>query len=290
MSDALLHKLTILAASAGGQSPGATVGDEIELAGAIIWLIALGSVVLLVWGFATALHPERATLRRCPRRPTTLNPVHIIVVFFLWHGLTIGVMEALQAWGVARFQAGVLGSLAGQMVGIPLALFVAWTCFRRGLRWGLGLSARHWLFDTGRGIAGYLAVFPVCLGLVQLFAWLLPADWQSKHSMLVALDELTPAYKTLVIISAVVLAPVLEELFFRGLLQSMLRRYVKPWPGILIASAIFACVHAQAQNIPALFVLGIALGYNYERCGRLWPVVLIHMLFNGVVLTFYLTR
>jgi membrane protease YdiL (CAAX protease family) len=58
----------------------------------------------------------------------------------------------------------------------------------------------------------------------------------------------------------------------------------------VIASAIFACVHAQAQNIPALFALGIALGYNYERCGRLLPPMIMHMLFNGVMMAFYMMR
>jgi len=41
--------------------------------------------------------------------------------------------------------------------------------------------------------------------------------------------------------------------------------------------------------MPALFVLSVILGYNYERCGRLYPPVLIHALFNSVFILNALT-
>ena len=78
-------------------------------------------------------------------------------------------------------------------------------------------------------------------------------------------------WKALDVFSAVVLAPVVEEIVFRGLLQSMLRNYFRgAWPAVLIASAIFAAMHGSPHWFPALFALGVVLGYNYERTGRLF--------------------
>ena len=58
----------------------------------------------------------------------------------------------------------------------------------------------------------------------------------------------------------------------------------------MLTSAIFAMLHwdtvASADGewvpLPALFALGVVLGYNYERSGRLVAPILIHALFNGV--------
>jgi membrane protease YdiL (CAAX protease family) len=52
------------------------------------------------------------------------------------------------------------------------------------------------------------------------------------------------------------------------------------WVAILITSLIFALVH-DAWSRPAIFVLALGLGYIYERTGKLWASITIHVLFNG---------
>ena len=102
--------------------------------------------------------------------------------------------------------------------------------------------------------------------------------------MLKAMRATSAGWNVLGMVSAIVLAPLAEETFCRGLLQSMLRRYThRPWVAILLAGAVFAVLHYPYwQHMPALFVLALAIGYNYERCGRLYPAILIHALFNAV--------
>lgn len=290
MSEISFKKLILLANSVGQKASASVPSAMEELSKPLVILCIAGLVVLAIWSFSTIVSPQRIKLRKCPGRPSKLNPLHLIIIFFLWHGLALGVMELLLFLNFQKEQAAIFGGISSQIFGIVLALIIAAHCFRHGLRRGMGLSMRHWLFDTLRGVTGYLAVLPICIGLVLLLTWLLPEHWQKKHSLLVALEEMTPLYKTIIAFSAVILAPLMEELFFRGLLQSMLRKYIHPWFTIIIASIIFAGVHGEPQNLPALFALGIALGYNYERCGRLWPAILIHMLFNGVMITLHLMK
>jgi membrane protease YdiL (CAAX protease family) len=109
--------------------------------------------------------------------------------------------------------------------------------------------------------------------------------------MLKAFDTLEPGWKIAIAISTIVLAPMFEEVFFRGLLQSMLRNYLRPWPAILLASTLFMMMHWGVWHTwPALFALSLVLGYNYERCGRLWPAILIHALNNATAIVDRLFR
>ncbi|MGH9114032.1 MAG: lysostaphin resistance A-like protein [Acidimicrobiales bacterium] len=75
-------------------------------------------------------------------------------------------------------------------------------------------------------------------------------------------------------------APIVEEIFYRGLLQrSLVRRLGQPL-GVGIAALVFAVSHFQALQLPALFVFGIVLGVLAERYGRLGPAIFAHMVFN----------
>lgn len=180
----------------------------------------------------------------------------------------------------------VVSQLASQLVWLAAALLVARKTFSGGLSRGLGLSLRRWLYDTARGLVGYLACFPVVWGMLMLTTWALPPQFQHTHEMLTALREAPRAWQAPLIVSAVVMAPLAEELFFRGLIQSLLRaRTGNPWLAILVGSGLFVLSHPNTpQAMPALFALSVVLGYNYERCGRLYPSILIHAVFNGVMI------
>jgi membrane protease YdiL (CAAX protease family) len=89
-----------------------------------------------------------------------------------------------------------------------------------------------------------------------------------------------------VVIQVVVLAPLLEEVLYRGCLQSaFVSATGRSWPSILAASAIFALVHASAvpwHAMPTLFAVGVVCGLAFERTGRLGPAILFHAAFNAL--------
>jgi len=265
-------------------APVATIGP-MELA-----IAAIGVCVLVVCIVRRLTRPRKLALNNTPGRPNSLTPIHVVGLFLLWQF----VVAAIAHLAAGRFgdtldgpdgrKATVLAAGIGSVIMLALSVLVAARTFRLGLRRGLGLSARHWIYDSGRALVAYLAVIPVCWGLLMIMrrAVLTPEQIE-KHKMLTALAEMGGVWRVLVIFAAVVLAPLAEEIFFRGLLQSMLRRYLgHAWGGILITSAFFAIVHVPHYDaMPALFVLSVVLGYNYERCGRLYAPILIHVIFNG---------
>jgi membrane protease YdiL (CAAX protease family) len=301
---------------AAATQPGSAPADAGGLGPAMLVLVAIGSCVLAVWIIRCLARPGRLRMRNTPGRPNSLTIVHIIVVALLMIlalNLAAGLLRQLlpgqpttqptqptqpatqaatqQDEGLSDARLEIAAGAVGFVVWLAASLAVAAGTFRHGLSRGLGLSLRHWICDLGRAIFGYLAVTPLWVGLAILFAYVfnllnIPAR---IHPALQYLSAFTPPWRLLAVFEAVILAPLAEEVFFRGLVQSFFRRvFHSPRLAILLASAIFAGIHTnEPQAIPSLFALALALGYNYERTGRLTGPILIHAIFNAVNLAMW---
>ena len=85
------------------------------------------------------------------------------------------------------------------------------------------------------------------------------------------------------IISITIMAPLVEELLFRGAIQGyMLRKGMKPLHAILIASAIFGIIHMNPIQIPFAFAIGMIFGWLYYRTGRVVPGIIGHFINNSI--------
>jgi uncharacterized protein len=79
------------------------------------------------------------------------------------------------------------------------------------------------------------------------------------------------------------LAPVVEELMFRGLGYTLLERFGR-WPAIVATAVGFALAHGLVEGFPLLFVFGAGLAYMRSRVGSIVPGIVVHMAFNTFVL------
>jgi membrane protease YdiL (CAAX protease family) len=297
MSNALSASVAALAPVAGAMAevpstlPSTTNPAEWGAFSSVaVTLIPLGACTLAVWVVRRLARPAKLSLSRTPGRRNSLNPAHILLSLAMWLLSAAAARRALaRVLQADSHELLVLAGIISQVVWLLSSLVLAAMAFNHGLRRGLGLSMRHWLYDTGRGVLGYLAIYPVFFGLVWAVTAL--SGPPQEHEMLKALRATGPGWAVAGMISAVVLAPLAEETFSRGLLQSMLRRYTRrPWAAIFLAAGAFALLHYPYwQHMPALFALAVAIGYNYERCGRLYPAFLIHGLFNAVNVAISLT-
>jgi membrane protease YdiL (CAAX protease family) len=281
------------AAVSGPATTSAPAPDPLYVLSCLTGVIAMGLVVLTAWIIRRAANPQKFRLLNSPGRKNTVNPGHIVLLLAMFLGATTaGHFFFQRFYPLNSGELLISEGLCGQTFWLLACLAVGAMCFRHGLVRGMGWSLRHFYYDTARGVLGYLGAMPIVIALLLVTSLILPADWQKEHEVLQALRTLSPAWKTLAVLSAAVLAPLAEESFFRGLLQSMIRRYSgSPWAAIWVASAVFAASHfLTPQNIPAIFALGVVLGYNYERCGRMYPSVLIHSIFNLVFILIQLKQ
>lgn len=85
------------------------------------------------------------------------------------------------------------------------------------------------------------------------------------------------------LLSIALLAPILEELLFRGAIQGSLQAAgTNPWSAIIISATIFGVVHMNPAQIPFAFLLGLMFGWLYYRTGSLFPGIVGHVLNNSV--------
>jgi membrane protease YdiL (CAAX protease family) len=138
-------------------------------------------------------------------------------------------------------------------------------------------------------VVGGLAIIPLVLAatsLIQEFMrWFGTAPPQ-EHSLLIVFQQPSGTDRLLVILSAVILAPLFEELVFRAHIQPALRKFTNmPWLAVIITSVLFALVHGIWWMMPPLFVLAFGMGYVYERTRNIWAAITIHAAFNALSLT-----
>ena len=77
------------------------------------------------------------------------------------------------------------------------------------------------------------------------------------------------------------MAPVAEEILFRGFVHGKLRALWGFAPAAVLSSAVFALVHQVPVVLLPIFCIGFLLGYVYERTGSLYYCMLFHAGFNG---------
>ena len=159
----------------------------------------------------------------------------------------------------------------------------------RGVR-EIGYGIRRLPNGLLAGAIGIFIALPMVYYALQITLWALQklqVHHPDQHELLQVIDHDPKAWvRVAAILSAVVAAPLFEELLFRGCIQGGLRRATRsPWIGILVASALFALLHA-AWTMPPLFVFSVLLGLTYERTQNLWATTCMHAMFNAFSIIF----
>lgn len=177
--------------------------------------------------------------------------------------------------GVVGLYGTLLGTcvLVGRTLGTPRGLFA-----------DFGLRVR--LVDVAWGLLlGLIA--RVASTVVVLLVTLLDRDLGGSN--LPGEDDLAGQVGLALVffVIAVFLAPVVEETFFRGLVQRSLETSIPPWMGIAVASGLFGLAHASVELgsgnvsvIAATAVGGAVFGIAARRFKRLGPAIAAHAWFN----------
>lgn len=148
-----------------------------------------------------------------------------------------------------------------------------------------GWSLRGEATDVPLGIAGgFLLQFPIVI-MVVLLVQLIFGETEQSGRALALVDSADTWPKVLLLVLFVGIgAPVVEELFYRGVVQRSLVSRLGPLLGITIASLIFGAVHFRLVELAPLAAVGAGLGFLYWKTGRLLPAVMGHVTFNMLTL------
>lgn len=150
-----------------------------------------------------------------------------------------------------------------------------------------GLRARP--IDVAYGIGAAVAMLLVAGGLATLLSDLLGADAADSTNTQIIDDAAGTWAIWIIVIAAVVVAPIVEELFFRGLCLRAIEKRFGTTAAVVGSSILFTLPHFTNPSLAGTAVLfaaigtvGLALALLVVVTGRLGPAIVAHALFNGI--------
>ena len=177
---------------------------------------------------------------------------------------------------------------------LGLSALALWTPFTVGLyllskRFGSGVFSRDYFLSFRRidlwgapiGVASQLLLvglvtWPFRLAFPEKFA---PEVVEKRAKDL--FDNATGGWLLVLILVVVFGAPIVEELVYRGLIQSSLSGRFSRVGAMLITAAWFAGVHLRLVELPGLFAFALVLGFCFYRTNRLGMSIIAHVAFNA---------
>ena len=272
-----------------------------------------GLLLFACWLLNTSL--GTMALADSPPRRNSMPSYLAIVPLLLWFGavsMVVALVQkltpGLQGWQKI-FRDNLVMSI-GAVVTIAAMMFLAHVHFARRLK-GFGLNIKTIVKDFFMAIVNLLAAWPIMMAAITMtlfFAKLISGQEyeMQQHQQLEMITEYPQLpLRIMIVFVTVVIAPVLEEMLFRGFVQTTIRSiFIQrsafgvrrsaarstqhaaqdkscAWPAIAVSSVFFAIMHANPGHWPALFVLGVCLGYSYEKSGSLFRPIFIHLFFNA---------
>jgi membrane protease YdiL (CAAX protease family) len=133
----------------------------------------------------------------------------------------------------------------------------------------------------GAILLGLGLMLPIVGGLQPLVEKLLPMPAADAARMGSALSDFTVLQAFLL---AALSPALMEEFVFRGVLFGLLRRENTTRFAVVVSAACFALVHLSIHRFPPTFLLGLVLAILVARHGSLLPAMLMHLVYNGVLL------
>lgn len=213
------------------------------------------------------------------------------LVFLIYFGLTAGGSGDDSKPLEEKFNAQVLiASIVFQlMLGLMVIAFIRW---RSSIRDWLGLRWKQWPLALGIAPATVFLmwVLMIALNLIGWNAWLERSLGIESMQETVKLfkEAQSPLVLALMTVSAVVVAPIVEEVVFRGYLYPAAKKFCGPTGGILFSSLVFAAAHGNVVALLPLFILAVLLCLIYESTGSIWANISVHFLFNAATVTLQL--
>ncbi len=129
-------------------------------------------------------------------------------------------------------------------------------------------------------VAGVLTQIVVIRGLYFVIGQFADGDPSAEAKKLA--DPMSGVFDWgILAFAVVVMAPLAEEFFFRGILLRSIQRRLGPTPAILISGLVFAAVHLQPLQFPGLLVVGLLAAWFAVRTGRLGLPIMFHLGFNA---------
>jgi uncharacterized protein len=210
-------------------------------------------------------------------------------------GIGVGIVAVIVASGIvaipfalagADLDSGgfiIVGTIVQDLMMIAAAYFVTAdlgkpTARTFGLR-PFKSSAFGWIFAA---LVAYLVLASIYTVLVD------PPSEQLPNGLEDADQNVLLAVATGMLL--IVVAPVAEEVFFRGFLYQAFRNSFGVLPGALLSALIFGAIHLEFFKLVQLAILGVILALLFEKTRSLWSPIILHAVNNSLAFAYLLSQ
>ena len=208
------------------------------------------------------------------------------------HGMSSFTLQELESWPQ------LIGFLVAAALLIGFSMIHSKECQARV--WGAKRSIKEISLSFMKGVLYCLMTYPIVMTLVQAVHYGVAAAGYKALDEQVAIVHLKalamyPGLFWCMTITVITIIPIIEELLFRGFLQSFFQGLVGPKIAIFLAALLFSIFHYSAEQgftnielMSGLFLYAIFLGIFYVRTRSLWVPIGMHAAFNTLSLFFML--
>lgn len=238
----------------------------------------------------------KQTLKKLPKRIWG-NTALSVALMIIWVGASVIVSQLVVGYsllwilGTEKFQQPVWTAIYSALSYILTFVLIIFVPRRNSDRTSLGLKNSPTWTDIGLAPVGFIVYLLIAAALVwvfSIFPWFNPEETQEIGFNLYA----TGVDRIIAFITLVVLAPIAEELIFRGWLYGKLREKLSEKVSnnasmlisIFLVSLLFGIIHLQWNVGVNVFALSIVLCGLREITGTIYAGILLHMIKNGVAL------
>ncbi len=238
-----------------------------------------------IYGGRQAVPPALPAAAEDPGVPTwpyrKLDFLWMAGIFLIFAAMSVS-NTAVDAEKVAFTPQVLLGSIAFHVMLTMITLAVI--IFRIGPVAWLGLRWKHWPWVLLIAPATVVGMWIMFGGLHALgyMKWMEALGVEAVQDSVKLLQTATdPMVLILMAVAAVLVAPVSEEIVFRGYLYPAAKKFAGPWMAAICTGLVFAAAHGSLAALLPLFIFGVVLAVLYEKTGSIWAPVAVHFCFNG---------
>lgn len=215
-------------------------------------------------------------------------PSWVLICFFVAQvivAVPLVIVESLEL-SVSAIDPSVLNTIASAIIYVITILLVAVLPYKikkiKTSKSEIGLNRLPNWMDIAITPAGFIAYIVFSAILVFITTSIFPG-FDIDQAQNIGFDNLSKQYEyILAFFTLVVIAPVAEEVLFRGYLYGKLKKYVPLWIAVIATSLLFGAIHGNWNVIIDTFALSVVLCVLRELTGSIWASILLHMLKNGI--------